>query len=398
MSAKQNLSVIRNDRINVVDLTVMPDVSFAEYKKNGGVYPSRLPVATFTEETFDLRFAAVVSWRWDIDMADQPSLNIAAAICAAKQCGFEYLVIDVVSIPLQRMNLDVANEVAALSRFFSLLPIIAVYDQVVDEGKHTWSPQMNRPWIFFEIRRHFKNGKKVIMVTRFGEYANMTTRLGRKISNPKEFFGILLEGVMQTGYSYNPLKILCGHSTMKMLSDFSYILPGHYEILNHCHTSLSKNDYLLACAIFCAAFEQHTGLNFSAASRVDITRYKYERFSLEEIQGGPIGKKIYYDGSFDIRLDGVSVAKFQLNLKADYYDSLMYDPDYSASLMAEPDAGTRLHKILYPQSLSEYESRLPELIQEFSPSAKVNDINLEVICFSPDEDKMTAGTSLPNWE
>lgn len=277
---------------------------------------------------------AIASWRWDIASAEQFSINVAAAICAAVQRGHSHLLLDLVSI--DQRGEAIAQDVRTFGRYYGTLPVIAAYDV---SGEGNWLMTMRRPWIFSEVRAMHGNDHPIT-------YASHQTDQGGESS-----FGYahMLDRVLHTSYTSTLLLLLFGYVGMSEPADLKYIIPGHYEIAEACHRSMSRNDYLLTLAILGHTFGDDFGFNvLRDEAGMDLRLPCFERYHLTRTNGPDRAYKYYA-----ISLDGVRVATYWGRTKL---DRMTMAPAFVRNLQPEPNAGGLLHDMLCPEKAAAYRS------------------------------------------
>lgn len=342
-----------------VDLKRVGPIDFRRAQTARDLVPNALPVTMIEEGKIADANAAIASWRWDVASGNDFSVNLAAALCAAQRAGHAHLLFDLVTVD---QHSDVMIEqVGALSRLFSNLPVFAAYDR---EGATDWLPTMRRPWLFFESRAFHENG-------------SIITYVAHQRDQGDHSFGFrhMLDRVWSTNYTTTVLLVLFGLIGIGKLADFAHIIPGHRNLLMNVSQDLSRNDYLLTIAILCQVFDAdgrfHAG---STDSRLDLTAVEFDRYSLVPTNGPD---RIY--DYYAILLDGVRVATFYGRMKLDR-DTM--EPRYVRYLIAEKGAGEAIHRILDQLTLDSYVRDKPGLASRFALKAGKPGENIRMLSFA----------------
>ncbi|CAP65073.1 uncharacterized protein PODANS_5_6610 [Podospora anserina S mat+] len=101
---------------------------------------------------------AVLSWRWDGDLATRGSKNIARVIQSAKRLNIQYLFLDIISIDQTLSREALIQQVVSFSSLYKTILVIAVY-----RGQGAFiHVNIYRPWILHEIQLCRYNPTRII--------------------------------------------------------------------------------------------------------------------------------------------------------------------------------------------------------------------------------------------
>jgi hypothetical protein len=277
--------VDQNRGLNAVDVNRIP-LNFIDWDAaRRGVDISRLPIA-FVANPEDLsQKPAVLSWRWDRPIYESRSRNVALALIHAQRAGIRYLFFDLVSINQKQPTETLLQQVVALARLYSQIPVIAAYDQDgVDMMR--WSFTLRRPWILYEIRWYSVNPTNITYVGFQNSESNRS-----HLSFENEIWLI-----RNSGFADVALDILHGRVQMTSIKDFRLILPPFARIFAMLAEALNRDDYLLAVFLLTAADEkpqlvERDGRLLNYGFRTDVgdpgfEKMELQRFSVDPIDGG----------------------------------------------------------------------------------------------------------------
>jgi len=368
MSMTPDCDSSKSKLIQAVELRRLGRPEFQNLKQSGGLSASQLPTTWLDRGALNPDEVAVVSWRWDVRVANEPSINLAAAVCAALQVGIRYLLLDVVSVSQDQDKKKLISDVVELGSLFSRLPVFAAYDYV---GSAAWLPTMRRPWLFFEGRAFHCNYSKITYVSH------------EPGQGGEENFGFcdMLERVWETNYTTTILLVLAGRVGIGEVRDVAYIVPYHLDSLTSAYEQLSRNDFLLTAAILCQVFYEdgrfHAGSDYSS---LDLCGMKFDRYAFTPATGDDSAYEY-----FDIVFDGFNVARYHKRTKPDRFTS---EPVYVRYLNATIAGGERILQVLSPQSLARYGSQEQEIRASFSLADRPRgngdkSLNIEVVRFYP---------------
>ncbi|KAF1952264.1 hypothetical protein CC80DRAFT_357054, partial [Byssothecium circinans] len=178
-----------------------------------------------------------------------PSRNIFSAILVAKEKGFRYLFIDVVSIDQHLTGGALLKRVIEFSTLYRTIPVIAAYDQICADFKAT----VRRPWISSELQAYRRNPTRIIYASHSddqGAFRGRTWFVGGPHGSLNDFaFPLVAERVWTTNFATTLIMVLRGWITMGSPLDLRYIMPAYAPALTAAYDKMSQNDYLLAAAI-----------------------------------------------------------------------------------------------------------------------------------------------------
>ncbi len=272
-----------------IDIGAVDEQAFTTIQTGRAVMIDRLPTVYAPPDSSK---AAVLSWRWDIDLEPvEPGFNISRnvfiAIDEAKRLGFDHLFMDMVSINQKLQGDALIAEVIHFSSLYRHLPVIAAYDK---PNEKEWLHTMRRPWLFHEARLYRSNPTQVAYVGYVPEQGCGDWG-----------FLHMVERVWESGLTKSILYVLVGTVGMGELSDLRFLHPQHADILEAAHRQMSRNDYLLTAAILVQQSEADTRLNEDQS----IEDVPFDHYVL--ILNGSGG----YVYSKDILLDGKKVGDWK---------------------------------------------------------------------------------------
>ncbi|KAJ8115855.1 hypothetical protein OPT61_g2585 [Boeremia exigua] len=195
---------------------------------------------------------AVLSWRWDTDEGSHPSRNLWNALCLAKELGFRYLFVDVISVDQSLTGTDLLNEVFAFTELYKTIPVIVAYDRYDTDILLT----MRRPWITNEILALRENPTRVIYAGHNDQgvvhgpapfHPNWVDILPHKLRGTA--FAYMVNRIWRSGLCPSIIQLLTGENSMHTISDLKFLMPEHSEMLSTACDTMSRNDYLLTAAI-----------------------------------------------------------------------------------------------------------------------------------------------------
>jgi hypothetical protein len=265
-----------------------------------GIDIGLLPVV-FVANPEDLsQRAAVLSWRWDLPTYQDRSRNVALALIHARRAEIQYLFFDKVSIDQSLPTDALLQQLIALARLYSRIPVIAAYDEEgVDMVR--WSFTLRRPWILYEIRAYSVNPTRV-------------TYVGFQQSERELSFENEIWLIRKAGFAHVALDILHGRVHMTSIKDFRLILPPFEKIFSALAETFNRADYLFSVFLLTAADEypqmvDREGRQISYGLRTPVGDLGFEEMSLRRYSVGPIdGGDAPYESKREISLDGTLVA------------------------------------------------------------------------------------------
>jgi hypothetical protein len=289
--------------LNAVDVSHIP-TNFLDWDAaRRGVDLSRLPVVLVANPEDLSQRAAVLSWRWDRPIYDGRSRNVALALIHARRVGIRYLFFDLVSIDQKQPTETLLQQVVALARLYSQIPVIAAYDQEAVDMMQ-WSFTLRRPWILYEIRSYSVNPTSITYV---GFQHSENNR--RQLSFENEIWLI-----RKSGFADVVLDILHGRVQMTSIKDFRLILPPFERIFSMLAEAFNRDDYLLAVFLLTAADErpqlvERDGRQVNYGFRTDVGDPGFEKMELQRFSVGPLdGGDFAYESKLNILFDGSTVA------------------------------------------------------------------------------------------
>lgn len=273
-----------------------------------------LPVRRVKLPVDDLSQIAVLSWRWDGNLQGLGSRNVSSAIRQAKQMGIRYLFVDVISIDQQLRGDALIEQVAAFSKLYKTIPVIATYDKVGENFEQI----MRRPWIMSEARLFRYNPTRIIYVghnDQGAKHKGDCSPLGEPLLGKRLWrfnFGEMLGCIWASNFVRTILLVLCDEIGMSSVSDFKFIIPAYSRVLAAAFEKMTRNDYLLTAAILCGAYEPTRKL------WSDITALKFDQYNFSLITNPPdYGSSWTVKGIF---LNGTKIAHWEqkYNMIYDY--------------------------------------------------------------------------------
>jgi len=292
--------VARQDGFRAVAVERIPDDLLDWGAARHGLNLDRLPTVQVENPEDPSLGSAVLSWRWDRSTYEGRSRNVALALMHARRIGVRHLFFDYVTIDQNQPTELLLQDVAALSRLYSRIPVIAAYDQK-EGGVAQWPQTLQRPWILYEIRSYSTNPTSVTHIGFWNEARDLSFE--NQIWNYK-----------RVGYANVAMQIMQGSVEMASIGDFRLILPPFEKVFSAAAKAFNRADYLLAVFLLAAADEnpqtvERDGRQVDYGLRLNVADPSLEKMGLERFSSAdsdaPGGS---YEMVTNICLDGRPVA------------------------------------------------------------------------------------------
>jgi hypothetical protein len=275
-----------------------------------GLNLDRLPTVQLDDPEDPNHKSAALSWRWDRPLYQGRSRNVALALLHARRYGIRHVFFDCVSVKQGQPTELVLRDVAALSRLYSRIPVIAAYDQENDD-QGQWELTLQRPWILYEIRSYSTNPTNV-------------THVGFWCEPREHGFEDRIWFYKHRGFSNVVMEIMHGRVEMTSIADFRFILPPFAKIFSAAANALNRADYLLAVFLLTAADEysqsvEREGREVDYGHRLDRADPGLKDLGLERFSAAPSdGARGRYETATDISFDGRKVAIFRSKMTSSF--------------------------------------------------------------------------------
>jgi hypothetical protein len=229
---------------------------------------------------------AAISWRWDLDASRSKSTNLAHTLNAAARDGFDWAVFDLVTVDQGSRPDEVIRDVAALSAYFSRLPIYATYD--TKNEAHTLYSTIWRPWIFYECQALAENKRRITYISHQKDFAGPDA----------QSFDKHLEEVWTADARQMLLLLLSERVGIGNFLDLQFILDGNADLVKSIAKQMNENDAVLFLYLALSLNDYSDQIRGNRKLLSPISEVSYSRFRFAEIVGPDSAYK-YYDIFFD---------------------------------------------------------------------------------------------------
>ena len=303
-------SRIEDDELCAVDIRLLSNADISWQTIRDGIDASSLPRRNVKRSDFNR--AAVLSWRWDRDVFNGRSRNIALALHYAMQNHIEFLFLDLVTVDQTLKPEELLNKVAALSGLYRELPVIVAGDRP-DVPKEEWDRTFRRPWLLHETRSYALNAAGI---TYLG-YRDTTS------SDAPEDFGEEVERVRRSGFAIYVFYVLWGYIGMQDPGDFRYILRPFFSLFTYLNERMYRDDYLFSVFLICAIHEptqmvESESGEFDNGYRINFGDMRLETRSFVRFSIGDSEPSRFYETKRTISLDGYPVAEWRKKMTSSF--------------------------------------------------------------------------------
>ena len=200
-----------------------------------GVEVSFLPRRMVQESGFTR--GAVLSWRWDRDLFEGRSRNIALALHHAMRTEIEWLFLDLVTVDQSLSSEELLEKVSALATLYEKVPVFVAGDRP-DVPQSEWARTFRRPWLLYEARSYAVNPAGVT-------YLGYRHRLSSEVAPVA--FAPELQAIREAGFAIYVFYAIWGYIGMQDPGDFRFILRPFYSLFTYLHVEIDQGRFPLFC-------------------------------------------------------------------------------------------------------------------------------------------------------
>ncbi len=249
---------------------------------------------------------AILSWRWDRDLYDGRSRNVALALQHAWRTGKKWLFLDIVSVDQSLSPEHLVKEVASLAELFLTYPVFVTGDRA-DVKKNEWGLAFRRPWMLYESRTYVRNQNDI---------SYLGIEQPKTSAGASPLFSEELNKIKRTGFSLYIFYVLHGYIRMGNPYDFKYILRPFFSVFEHLERALIGDDYLLSIFLICAMHEEtqtvdRGGKAVDNGYRINFHDLGLDRNSFQRFSLGDYESSGFYENMRTIMFDGRPVAEWR---------------------------------------------------------------------------------------
>jgi hypothetical protein len=272
---------------------------------------SRLPRRIVQRKDFDR--SAVLSWRWDRDLFQGRSRNVALALHHAMKTGIELLFVDVVTVDQTLSPAKLPDKVSELAVLYKELPVIVAGDRP-DVPQEEWDRTFRRPWLLYEARSYAVNSAGIT-------YLGYRDAASSEV--PQADFADEVERIRTSGFAIYVFYVLWGYVGMQNPEDLKYILRPFYSLFGYLYEQMSRNDFLfsvfMVCAINAPGQIVHSGdRQIDNGYRINFHDLRLDAITFERFSIGEHEPSRHVETKRTISLNGHPVAEWRSKMTTSY--------------------------------------------------------------------------------